>query len=60
MMLDVNLGRLIILEVHGRLGNIKIAKKYFPMLEWSMLYTVGKLKRRAFQLAKDHSIQNHS
>ena len=36
-------------------GNAKIAKKYFPMLEWGVPYTVGKLKRRAFQQAKEHA-----
>ena len=46
---------LVPLEVHGRVGNAKIAKKYFPMLEWHVLYTVGKLKRRAFQQAKQHA-----
>ena len=30
---DVNLGKLVPLEVHGRLGNAKIAKKYFAMSE---------------------------
>ena len=34
---DVNLGKLVPLEVHGRLENAKIAKKYFPMLEWVRL-----------------------
>ena len=29
----VNLGKLVPLEVHGRVGNAKIAKKYFPMSE---------------------------
>ena len=52
---DVNLGKLVPLEVHDRVGNAKIAKKYFPMLEWSVPYTVGKLKRRAFPQAKEHS-----
>ena len=41
-------GKLVPLEVHGKLRNVKIAKKYFPMLEWSVLYTIGKLKKRAF------------
>ena len=35
--------------------NAKIAKKYFPMSEWGVLYTIGKLKRRAFQQAKEHA-----
>ena len=34
--LDVNLGKLVPLKVHGRLGNAKIAKKKFPMLEWGV------------------------
>ena len=46
---DVNLGELVPLEVHDRLGNAKIAKKYFPMSEWGVPYIFGKLKRRAFQ-----------
>ena len=29
MMLDVNFGKLVPLEVHGRVGNAKTAKKYF-------------------------------
>ena len=52
---DVNLGKLVPLEVHGRVRNAKIAKKYFLMLEWGVSYTVGKLKRRAFQQAKEHA-----
>ena len=52
---DVNLRKLVPLEVHGRVGNAKIAKKYFPMSEWGVPYTVGKLKRRTFQQAKEHA-----
>ena len=52
---DVNLGKLVPLEVHGRLGNAKIARKYFSMLEQGVPYTVRKLKRRPFQQAKDHA-----
>ena len=51
----MNLGKLVPLEVHGRVGNAKIAKKYFPMLEWDVPYIVGKLKRRAFQQAKENA-----
>ena len=54
-MSDVNLGKLVPLEVHGMVKNAKIAKKYFPMLERSVFYTVGKLKRRDFQQAKEHA-----
>ena len=54
-MLNVNLGKLVPLEVHGRLGNAKIARKYFLILEWGVSYIVGKLKRRAFQQAKEHA-----
>ena len=54
---DVNLGKLVPLEVHDRIGNAKIAKKYFLVLEWGVTYTVGKLKRRAFQQAKEHTNQ---
>ena len=57
MMPDVNLGKLVPLEVHGNLRNAKIAKKYFPMLKWGMPYTIGKLKRRDFQQAKEHATQ---
>ena len=32
----VNLGKLVPLEVHGRVGNAKIANKYFPMSEWGV------------------------
>ena len=56
-MLDVNLGKLVPLEVHDRLKNAKIAKKYLLMLEWGVPYTIGKLKRRAFQQAKEHTNQ---
>ena len=54
--LDVNLGKLVLLEVHGRLRNVKIKKKYFLRLEWGSLYTIGKLKRRAFQKLKNTQI----
>ena len=52
---DVNLGKLIPLEVHNRLENAKIAKKYSLMLEWNVHYIVGKLKRRNFQQDKEHA-----
>ena len=51
----MNLGKLVPLEVHGRVRNAKIAKKYFPMSEWGVPYTVGKLKRRDFQRAREHA-----
>ena len=38
---DVNVGKLVPLEVHGKVGNAKIAKKYFPMLEWGVPYPIG-------------------
>ena len=44
-----NLGKLIPLEVHGRLGNTNIANIYFPMSKWDMPYTVGKLKNTPIQ-----------
>ena len=47
-----------LLEVHGRLRNAKIAKKYFLMLEWGMPYTIGKQKRRASQQDKETPIKN--
>ena len=52
---NVNLGKLVPLEVHDRVGNAKIAKKYFPMSKWGVPYTVGKLKRISFQQAKEHA-----
>ena len=52
---DVNLGMLVPLDVHGRVKNAKIENKYFLMLEWGVRYTVGKLKKRAFQQAKEHA-----
>ena len=52
---DVNLEKLVSLEVHSKLKNIKIAKKYFSILEWGMPYTIGKLKRRVFQQAKEYA-----
>ena len=51
----MNLGKLVPLEVYGRVRNAKIAKKYFPMSEWGVPYIVGKLKRRDFQQAKEHA-----
>ena len=51
----MNLGKLIPLEVHGRVRNAKIENKYFPMSEWGVPYTVGKLKRRSFHQAKEHA-----
>ena len=53
----MNLGKLVPLEVHGRVKNAKIAKKYFPMLEWGVPYTVRKLKRSCFQQAKENADQ---
>ena len=51
----MNLGKLVPLEVHGRVRNAKIAKKYFPMSEWGVPYTVGKLKIRDFQQGKENA-----
>ena len=51
----MNLEKLVPLEVHGRVKNAKIEKKYLLMLKWGVLYTIGKLKRRAFQEAKEHA-----
>ena len=51
----MNLGKLVPLEVHDRVGNAKIEKKYFPMSKWGEPYTIGKLKKRAFQQAKEHA-----
>ena len=56
---DVNLGKLVPLQVHGKVKNAKIAKKYFPRSKWGVPYTVGNLKRRAFQQAKEHTNQTH-
>ena len=52
---DVNLGKLVPLEVHGKVRNVKIAKKYFLMSKWGVLYIVGKIKRRAFKQANKHT-----
>ena len=51
----MNVGKLVPLEVHGRVRNAKIAKKYFPKSEWGVPYTVGKLKKKDFQQAKEHA-----
>ena len=48
----MNLGKLVPLGIHDKLRNTKITKKYFLMLEWGLLYTVGKLKRRDFEQVK--------
>ena len=53
----MNLGKLVHLEVHGKIENAKVTKKYFSMLEWGMPYTVGKLKIRAFQQSKEYANQ---
>ena len=52
---DMNLGKLVLLKIHDRLEIAKIARKYFSMSVWGVPYTVGKLKRRAFQQAKEHA-----
>ena len=54
---DVNLGKLVPLEVYGRLKIAKIAKNYFLKLDWGIPYIVGKLKGRDFQQAKEHTNQ---
>ena len=54
-MSDVNIGKLVPLKGDDKLKNAKIGKKYFPMLEWDVPYIVGKLKRRSFQQAKEHT-----
>ena len=51
----MNLGKLVPLEVHARVGNAKIAKKYFLMSKWGVPYTIEKLKRGAFDQAKEHT-----
>ena len=51
----MNLRKLVPLEVHGRVENAKIEKKYFLMSEWGMPSIVGNLKRRAFQQTKEHA-----
>ena len=53
----MNLRKLVPLEVHDRVANAKIEKEYFPNWEWGVPYTVGKLRRRSFQQAKEHT--NH-
>ena len=32
----MNLAKLVPLKVHGSVGNAKIAKKYFLMLDWDV------------------------
>ena len=54
---NVNLGKLVPLEVHGRVRNAKLAKKYFLMLEWGMPYIVGKLKRKLSNKLKNTPIR---
>ena len=51
----MNLGKLVPLEVNGRVKNVKIAEKYFLMSDLDVPYTIRKLKRRNFQEAKDHA-----
>ena len=53
----MNLGKQVPLEVHGGLGNAKITKKYFPILEWGVIYIVGKLKKRASNKQKNTPIR---
>ena len=53
----MNLGKLVPLEVHGRVKNAKIAKIYFPISKWSVPFIVGKIKRRDYQQAKEHAHQ---
>ena len=57
---DVNLGKLVPLEVHGRVGNAKIAKKHFLLSKWGVPYTIGKLKKGLSQQAKEHANGIHS
>ena len=52
----MNLGKLVPLEFHGRVGNAKIGKKYFLMSKWGVAYTVGKLKRRLSNKLKNTPI----
>ena len=54
---DVDLRKLVLLEVHGRLRNVKITNKFFSMSKRGIFYIVGKLKRRNFQHAKEHTNQ---
>ena len=51
----MNLGKLIPLEVHGRVKNAKIAKKCFQMSDWGAPYIVEKLKKKDFQQAKEQA-----
>ena len=48
---DVNLGKLVPLEVHRRVGNAKIGKKYFSMSEWGVPKFTPKQWRWADVLA---------
>ena len=49
---DVNLGKLVPLEVHSILENAKITKKHFPKLTWGMPYNIGKIIGRTFHKLK--------
>ena len=51
----MNLGKLVPLEVHGRVRNAKIARKYFWMSERDVPYTNEKLKSRYLQQAKEQA-----
>ena len=53
----MNLGKLVPLEVHGKVGNAKIAKKILSDVGWGVPYIIEKLKRIAFQQAKEHTNQ---
>ena len=54
---DMNPRKLVPLEVHGRLGNIKIAKKNLSMLEWGEPYIVGKLRKGLSNKLKNTPIE---
>ena len=50
---DVNQGKLVPLEVYGTLQKAKITKKYISMSKRGVPNIVGKLKKKAFQQAKE-------
>ena len=53
---NMYLGNLVPLEVYDKLRNAKITKKYFPMSEWAVPYTLGKLREELLNKLKNIQI----
>ena len=45
---DLNLGKLVPLEVHDKLKNAKITEKYFPISKLGLPYNCWKAKEKGF------------